>query len=89
LSHYIRNNLYNYDEVRPSARLARRRIDRARISKRGGDAVYLVSEDDIRLLEEIEDRRLAELGAEALEMHRRTGRETVSWEELKGEAVTR
>jgi PHD/YefM family antitoxin component YafN of YafNO toxin-antitoxin module len=61
----------------------------ARISKRGGEAVYLVSEDDIRLLEEIEDRRLAELGEEALEKHRRTGGETVSWEELKGEAVTR
>jgi PHD/YefM family antitoxin component YafN of YafNO toxin-antitoxin module len=61
----------------------------ARISKRGGEAVYLVSEDDIRLLEEIEDRRLAKLGEEALEKHRRAGEETVSWDELKDEAVTR
>tara|TARA_B100000614_G_scaffold252957_1_gene266274 strand:- start:446 stop:706 length:261 start_codon:yes stop_codon:yes gene_type:complete len=62
--------------------------DWAKISKRGGEAVYLVSEDDIRLLEEIEDRRLAELGEEALEKHRSAGGETVSWEALKGEAVT-
>ena len=61
----------------------------AKISKRGGEAVYLVSEDDVRLLEEMEDRRLAELGEEALEKHRREGRETVTWEELKGETVTR
>ena len=60
----------------------------ARISKRGGEAVYLVSEDDILLLEEIEDRRLARLGEEALEAHRKAGEETVSWKELKGEAVT-
>lgn len=62
--------------------------DWVRISKRGGEAVYLVSEDDIRLLEEIEDRRLAELGEEALELHQRTGEETVPWKELKDETVT-
>ncbi len=60
----------------------------AKISKRGGEAVYLVSEDDILLLEEIEDRRLARLGEDALEAHRNAGEKTVSWEELKDEAMT-
>ena len=57
--------------------------ERVRIERRGGRPVYLVSEDDLELLEKLEDRYWAEEGRAALEEFERSGLKPVPWEKLK------
>jgi PHD/YefM family antitoxin component YafN of YafNO toxin-antitoxin module len=59
--------------------------ERVRIERRGARPVYLVSEDDLALLEKLEDRYWAEEGRKALREFKRSGRKAVPWEQLKKE----
>lgn len=60
--------------------------ERISIRRRDGETVYLVSADDLRLLEELEDRRDAEDASEALARHEASGRTAVSISEMKKRA---
>ena len=51
--------------------------ERVRIERRGGRAVYLVSEEDVTLLDELEDRYWAEEGAEALAEFKQSGQKGI------------
>jgi PHD/YefM family antitoxin component YafN of YafNO toxin-antitoxin module len=57
--------------------------ERVRIERRGGKPVFLVSEEDLRLLEELEDAYWAEEGRKALKAFERSGRKAVPWEKVK------
>ena len=57
--------------------------ERVRIERRGAKSVYLVSEEDLDLLEKLEDRYWAEEGRTALEEFERSGQKPVPWEKLK------
>ena len=57
--------------------------ERVRIERRGGKPVFLVSEEDLRLLEELEDAYWAEEGRKALKEFARSGRKAVPWEKVK------
>lgn len=57
--------------------------ERVRIDRRGGRPVFLVSEEDLALLEMLEDRYWAEEGAKALEEFKRSGKKPVPWEKVK------
>jgi PHD/YefM family antitoxin component YafN of YafNO toxin-antitoxin module len=57
--------------------------ERVRIERRGGKPVFLVSEEDLRLLEELEDAYWAEEGRKALKEFERSGRKAVPWEKVK------
>ena len=57
--------------------------ERIRIERRGGKAVYLISEEDLKLLEKLEDRYWAEEGRAALEEFERSGRRAVPLDKLK------
>lgn len=57
--------------------------ERVRIERRGGRPVFLVSEEDLRLLEELEDAYWAEEGRKALKEFERSGRKAVPWEKVK------
>ena len=56
---------------------------RLRICHRNGTAVYVVSEDDLRLLEALEDHIDAEDAREALARHKAGGGRTVSLDEIE------
>jgi len=57
--------------------------ERVRIERRGAKAVFLVSEEDLELLEALEDRYWAEEGRSALEEFERSGEKPVPWDEVK------
>ncbi len=57
--------------------------ERVRIERRGGRPVFLVSEEDLELLEKLEDRYWAQEGRAALEEFKQSGREPIPWETLK------
>lgn len=57
--------------------------ERVRIERRGGKPVYLVSEEDLALLEKLEDQYWAEEGRKALEEFERSGRKAVPWTRIK------
>jgi len=56
---------------------------RIRIERRGGKPVFLVSEEDLELLEKLEDRYWAEEGRHALEEFERSGEKAVPWERIR------
>jgi hypothetical protein len=56
---------------------------RVRIDRRGGRPVFLVSEEDLELLEKLEDRYWAEEGQKALKEFERSGKKPVPWEKIK------
>ncbi|QQR91025.1 MAG: hypothetical protein IPJ88_04640 [Myxococcales bacterium] len=58
---------------------------RARITRRGQEALYLISEQDMRLLEALEDRIDGELAQKALDEMKAKGEKAISWDELKTE----
>jgi PHD/YefM family antitoxin component YafN of YafNO toxin-antitoxin module len=57
--------------------------ERVRIERRGGKPVYLVSQEDLELLEMLEDRYWADEARKALDAHTKSGRKAVPWEEIK------
>ena len=57
--------------------------ERVRIERRGGKPVYLVSEEDLDLLEKLEDLYLAEEGQKALKEFDRSGKKPIPWEKIK------
>jgi PHD/YefM family antitoxin component YafN of YafNO toxin-antitoxin module len=59
--------------------------ERVRIERRGARPVYLVSEEDLQLLDKLEDRYWADEGRKALREFKRSGRKAVPWEQLKKE----
>jgi PHD/YefM family antitoxin component YafN of YafNO toxin-antitoxin module len=56
---------------------------RVGINRRDGEVVYIISAQDLRLLEALEDRLDAEDVREALARHQAAGGHTVSLDELK------
>ena len=57
--------------------------ERVRIERRGGKAVFLVSEEDLETLEKLEDQYWAAEGRKALEEFNRSGQKTIRWEDIK------
>lgn len=57
--------------------------ERICIKRRGSRPVYLVSEDDLEMLQRLEDRYWAEEGEKALAEFKRSGEKAVDWETLK------
>jgi PHD/YefM family antitoxin component YafN of YafNO toxin-antitoxin module len=57
--------------------------ERVRIDRRGGKPVFLVSEEDHRLLEKLEDGYWAEEGRKALVEFKKSDRKAVPWEKIK------
>ena len=57
--------------------------ERVRIERRGGRPVFLVSQEDLDLLELLEDRHWAEEGRKALEEFKRSGAKKIPWEKVK------
>jgi PHD/YefM family antitoxin component YafN of YafNO toxin-antitoxin module len=56
---------------------------RLRIERRGGECVYLISADDLALLEELEDRYWAEEGKAALDQFEASGEKAIPWTKTK------
>ena len=56
---------------------------RIRITRRGSASVYLISEQDLKLLEQLEDRYWAEEGKAAVAEFEASGQKPVSWEQTK------
>jgi PHD/YefM family antitoxin component YafN of YafNO toxin-antitoxin module len=63
--------------------------ERIRIERRGGDAVYLISAEDLALLEELEDRYWAEEGKAALARFEVSRARPIPWSETKEKARRR
>jgi hypothetical protein len=61
--------------------------ERVRIERRGGKPVFLVSEEDLELLEQLEDRYWAEEGRQALEEFGKSGQKPIPWEKVKERLV--
>ena len=57
--------------------------ERVRIERRGAKPVYLISDEDAALLEELEDRYWAEEGKKALEEFKKSGKKAVPLEKIK------
>jgi PHD/YefM family antitoxin component YafN of YafNO toxin-antitoxin module len=57
--------------------------ERVRIERRGAKPVFLVSEEDLQLLETLEERYWAEEGQAALDEFRRSGQKPIPWEKIK------
>jgi len=57
--------------------------ERIRIDRRGGRPVFLVSQEDLELLEKLEDRYWAEEGRAALEEFERSGQKPIPWEKVR------
>ena len=57
--------------------------ERVRIDRRGGRPVFLVSEEDLELLEKLEDRFWAEEGRKALAEFKRSRQKGVPWEKVR------
>ncbi len=56
---------------------------RVRIERRGGRPIYLVSEEDLVHLEELEDRYWAEEGGKALREFEKSGQKAVPLKKVK------
>ena len=59
--------------------------ERVRIERRGGKPVFLISQDDLDLLEKLEDRYWAEEGQRVLDEFKRSGQKAVPLAKLKRE----
>jgi len=57
--------------------------ERVRIDRRGGRPVFLVSEEDLELLEKLEDRFWAEEGRKALAEFKRSGQKAIPFEKVR------
>jgi len=57
--------------------------ERIRIERRGGKPVFLVSEEDLELLEMLEDRYWAQEGQKALAEFRKSGLKPIPWEKVR------
>ena len=57
--------------------------ERVRIVRRGGRPVFLVSEEDLELLEKLEDLYWAEEGRKALDEFRKSGRKPIPWDKVR------
>ncbi|MBI5724325.1 MAG: prevent-host-death family protein [Planctomycetes bacterium] len=57
--------------------------ERVRIERRGGRPVYLVSQEDLELMEELEDRYWAQQGRRSLKEFEGSGRKPVPWEKIR------
>ena len=57
--------------------------ERVRIERRGAKPVFLVSEEDLALLEQLEDRYWVQEGRKALEEFEKSGQKPVPWERIK------
>lgn len=57
--------------------------DRIRIKRRGKVLAALVSAEDLKLLEELEDRYWAREAEKALEEFKKSGEKAIPWEEVK------
>jgi len=57
--------------------------ERVRIERRGAKPVFLVSEEDLELLEVLEERYWAEEGRKALREFEKSGRKPVPWEKIR------
>jgi len=57
--------------------------ERVRIDRRGGRPVFLVSEEDLELLEKLEDRFWAEEGRQALAEFKRSGQKAIPLEKVR------
>ncbi|MDY7010102.1 MAG: prevent-host-death family protein [Planctomycetota bacterium] len=58
---------------------------RVRIERRGARPIYLVSEEDLARLEELEDRYWAEEGGKALQDFEKSGEKAVPLKKVKKE----
>lgn len=59
--------------------------ERVRVRRKGRPAVYLVSETDLKILEEIEDRLDIEAADAALADMKAKGEKPIPWEKVKKE----
>jgi hypothetical protein len=59
--------------------------ERIRIERRGGKPIYLISEEDLALLEQLEDRYWADEGKKALEEFDKSGEKAIPWNQVKAE----
>jgi PHD/YefM family antitoxin component YafN of YafNO toxin-antitoxin module len=57
--------------------------ERVRIDRRGGKPVFLVSQEDLELLEMLEDGYWAEEGRKALEEFKQSAEKPIPWEQVK------
>ncbi len=57
--------------------------ERVRIERRGGRPVFLVSQEDLELLELLEDQYWAQEGRKALADFKKSGRKPIPWEKVK------
>jgi hypothetical protein len=57
--------------------------ERVEIQRRGGQPVFIVSREDLELLQELEDRFWAEQGRQALAEFRKSGKKPIPWEKIK------
>lgn len=63
-----------------------RKGERVRVSRRGGPSVYIISEDDLKLLEEMEDRVDAVEAMKELRAFHKSGKKAIPLEEVYKEA---
>ena len=61
------------------------RGDRIRVDHRNGESVYIISKDDLALLEAIEDRLDIEAAKEALTDMKVKGKKPIPWDKIKKE----
>ncbi len=59
---------------------------RVPIRRRGGDTIYLISAEDMALLEAAEDRYWAREGTKALEEFARSGTKPIPWDQTRRKA---
>ena len=59
------------------------RQERVRIERRGGKPVFLVSQEDMALLEKAEDAYWAGEGRKALEEFQKSGEKPIPWSKVK------
>jgi len=57
--------------------------ERVRIDRRGGKPVFLVSQEDLELLEQLEDLYWSEQGRKALDEFKRSGSKPIPWKGIK------
>lgn len=56
---------------------------RVRIDRRGGRPVFLVSEEDLELLEKLEEKYWAGEGRKELEQFKKSGKKPIPWEKVR------
>ncbi len=60
--------------------------ERVRIERRGARPVYLISQEDLALLEALEDKQLAREAAKALQTFEKSGQRAIPWKKTKARA---